>query len=147
MAHAGLKWGADDVFAFLEREFPQAFHDDRVYEILSLAPEHMIMRLQPNPALVRPGGSYAGPALIEFVDIAAYVILLARHREEARMAVTTNLNISFLRRPDADKPVLCDLRLIKHGQTLSVVTAHLSEEGTDKLVCHAEATYFMGGAG
>ena len=140
-----LQWTGDEVFAFLAREFPNALGRGMNYEIVSLEPEALDMRLQVDESHLRPGGTISGPTMMELVDCAIYVLLLARHREEARLAVTTNLAISFLRKPKPG-PLLARVRLIKHGRTLSVARTDILSEADDRLVASSEATYFMGGA-
>lgn len=140
-----LQWTGDEVFAFLAREFPHAMGRGMNYEIVSLEPEALDMRLQVDESHLRPGGTISGPTMMELVDCAIYVLLLAHHREEARLAVTTNLAISFLRKPKPG-PLLARVRLIKHGRTLSVARTDIVSEADDRLVASSEATYFMGGA-
>lgn len=140
-----LQWTGDEVFAFLAREFPHALGRGMNYEIVSLEPEALDMRLQVDESHLRPGGTISGPTMMELVDCAIYVLLLAHHREEARLAVTTNLAISFLRKPKPG-PLLARVRLIKHGRTLSVARTDIVSEADDRLVASSEATYFMGGA-
>jgi uncharacterized protein (TIGR00369 family) len=139
-----LQWTADDVFAFLGREFPQALGRGMQYEVLALAPEALDMRLEVDNSHLRPGGTISGPTMMELVDCAIYVLLLAHHKEEARLAVTTNLAISFLRKPQPG-PLVAKVRLIKHGRTLSVARTDIVSETDGRLVASSEATYFMGG--
>ncbi len=140
-----LQWTADDVFAFLRREFPQALGRGMQYEVLALEPEALDMRLEVDDSHLRPGGTISGPTMMELVDCAIYVLLLAHHMEEARLAVTTNLAISFLRKPQPG-PLVAKVRLIKHGRTLSVARTDIVSETDGRLVASSEATYFMGGS-
>ena len=140
-----LKWTGEEVFAFLEREFPTALGRGMNYEIVSLQPEALNIRLRVDDSHLRPGGTISGPTMMELVDCAIYVLLLAHHQEEARLAVTTNLAISFLRKPKPG-PLLAKVRLIKHGRTLSVARTDIVSETDGRLVASSEATYFMGGA-
>lgn len=139
-----LKWTGEEVFAFLEREFPTALGRGMDYEIVSLQPEALDIRLRVDDSHLRPGGTISGPTMMELVDCAIYVLLLAHHQEEARLAVTTNLAISFLRKPKPG-PLLAKVRLIKHGRTLSVARTDIVSETDGRLVASSEATYFMGG--
>lgn len=138
-----LKWTVAEVFEFLKQEFPQAVQDDGRHEVIKLEPEHLQLRLIAGKDQLRPGGTVSGPALMELVDFAIYVLLLAHHGADARLAVTTNLSISFLRKP---KPgaLVATINLIKHGRTLSVAQADISSEVDGKLVASSQATYFMG---
>jgi len=140
-----LQWTAQDVFTFLEREFPNALHRGLNYEVISLEPEALDLRAHADERHLRPGGTISGPTMMELVDCAIYVLLLAHHKEEARLAVTTNLAISFLRKPQPG-PLVAKVRLIKHGRTLSVARTDIVSEADGRLVASSEATYFMGGA-
>jgi uncharacterized protein (TIGR00369 family) len=140
-----LQWTAEDVFAFLRREFPHALGRGMRYEVLALEPEALDMRLEADESHLRPGGTISGPTMMELVDCAIYVLLLAHHKEQARLAVTTNLAISFLRKPKPG-PLVAKVRLIKHGRTLSVARTDIVSEADGRLVASSEATYFMGGA-
>lgn len=140
-----LKWSAGEVFSFLEREFPQAFLDGDTYTIERLEPGRVHVRLAATERNLRPGGTVSGPAMMKLVDFAVYALLLAHHGAEARLAVTSNLSISFLRKPGPGG-IVCEVEIIKHGRTLSVADCRL-RSGDGGLVAHAEATYHMGGSG
>jgi uncharacterized protein (TIGR00369 family) len=138
-----LKWSAEEVFGFVKAEFPQALRDGVNYEVIKLEPEEAHIRLLAGEQQLRPGGTVSGPAMMEMVDFSIYVLLLAHHKEAARLAVTTNLTISFLRKPQPG-PIVAQIRLIKHGRTLTVARVDIISEADGKLVASSEATYFMG---
>jgi uncharacterized protein (TIGR00369 family) len=140
-----LKWTADEIAAFLKREFPQA-SDYGSYVIERLEPERAIVRLNVTEAHLRPGGTISGPALMGLVDYAVYVLLLAHHAADARLTVTTGMQISFLRKA-GQEDVACEVELIKHGRTLTVADCRVRACANGRLLAHAEATYFMGDAG
>ncbi|MGE0210912.1 MAG: PaaI family thioesterase [Parvibaculaceae bacterium] len=140
-----LLWSVEQVFAFLEREFPQAFLDGDSYTLERLEPGGASVRLTATERNLRPGGTVSGPAMMKLVDFSVYALLLAHHGVEARLAVTSNLSISFLRKPGPGD-IVCDVELVKHGRTLSVADCRL-RSGDGRLVAHAEATYYMGGSG
>ena len=131
--------------AFLHTEFPQAFAGGQVYSIEHLEPGKARVAFTAGQAELRPGGTVSGPALMQLVDLSIYVLLLAHHRESAAMTVTTNLQISFLRKAEAGK-LVCDTELIKHGRTLSVGDARITSASNGRLVAHAQATYHMADA-
>ena len=141
-----LGWTTEEVFGFLQREFPYALDRGLDYQVLSLEPDALDLRARADERHLRPGGTISGPTMMELVDFAIYVLLLAHHREEARLAVTTNLAISFLRKPKPG-PLVAKVRLIKHGRTLTVARTDIVSEADGKQVASSEATYFMGGSG
>ncbi len=142
---SALKWTGEEIFAFLEQDFPQALADGRSYAVEALAPRRITVRMHADDRHLRPGGTVSGPAMMELVDVAAYMILLAHHGASARLSVTTNLNISFLRKP-APGDIACTAEIVKHGRSLSVIDARLTSPADGRLVAKAEATYHMGDA-
>src|ERR1700752_2376321 len=58
------------------------------------------VRLPFSNDLLRPGGTVSGPALMALADFAVYAAVLSRIGA-VPLAVTTSLNINFLRRPGA----------------------------------------------
>src|SRR5207302_8582469 len=67
---------------------------------------------------LRPGGTISGPTLMAMVDFGFYLLLLGRLGPVA-LAVTTNLNINFMRKPEP-VDLLGEGRLLKLGRTLAV---------------------------
>ena len=72
-------------------------------------------------------------------DLAMYVVLLSAIGPIG-LAVTTNLNINFLRKPEP-QPLECTCRILKLGKRLAVLDASIAMAGSDDLVAHATATY------
>lgn len=124
---------------FLETDFPQIHTDGKIFEVTEVGPGAVVMRLVPNERHLRPGGTVSGPTLFALADVAAYCVVLA-HIGPVALAVTTNLNINFLRKPEPG-PLSCTCRLLKLGKRLAVVDASIFGEGTENLVAHATATY------
>ena len=72
-------------------------------------------------------------------DLAMYVTLLAMIGPVA-LAVTTNLNINFLRKP-VKGDVISECRLLKLGKRLAVGEVIMHSEGDSEPVAHATVTY------
>ncbi|TYC65983.1 PaaI family thioesterase [Stappia sp. BW2] len=128
-----------EIMEMLDREFPQIHAGGRVYAIDSVSPGEAVVRLSANELHLRPGGTVSGPSMMALADLAAYVVILA-HIGPVALAVTTNLNINFLRKPDAGD-LLATCRLLKLGKRLAVVDCSIAGEGQEELVAHATATY------
>ena len=75
-------------------------------------------------------------------DCAIYVAIFSKLGITA-MAVTTNLNISFLRKPEADKNIVATCRLLKLGKRLAMGEVYLYSEGCDEPVAHVSGTYSL----
>jgi uncharacterized protein (TIGR00369 family) len=56
------------------------------------------------------------------------------------LAVTTNLNINFLRRPGAGD-LVAEARLMKLGKRLAVGEVAIRSDGMSDVVAHATSTY------
>ena len=124
---------------FLETDFPQLHRDGKVFEVTAVAPGAVVLRLVPNARHLRPGGTVSGPTLFALADVGAYCAVLA-HIGPVALAVTTNLNINFLRKPEPG-PLSCTCQLLKLGKRLAVVDASIFDEDGEDLVAHATATY------
>ena len=130
---------ADELTGFLDTEFPQVNAGGRVYTVTEVRPGEAVLRLDPDTAHLRPGGTISGPTLFTLSDLAAYVAILA-HIGPVALAVTTNLNINFLRKPEMT-PHLATCRILKLGKRLAVVEVAICPESGGDMVAHATATY------
>ncbi len=129
----------EEISAFLETDFPQIHTDGRVFTVTAIAPGSATMRLDPTDRHLRPGGTVSGPSMFALADVAAYVAILA-HIGPVALAVTTSLNINFLRLPKPE-PIVCDCRILKLGKRLAVVNALLHQSDPETLIAQATATY------
>jgi uncharacterized protein (TIGR00369 family) len=108
-------------------------------ELVSLEEGRAVLRAPFRADLLRPGGTIAGPALMALADLAMYAVVMSRlGRVEG--AVTTNLNINFLRKP-GPVAVVAEARLLKLGRRLAVGEVALFSEGDPDMVAHVTATY------
>jgi len=92
-----------------------------------------------NPGSVRSGGTLSGPTMMALADFAVYVAILGSIGW-VPAAVTTNLNINFLKMP-APRDVVAEARLIKLGKRLAVGEVGIRSDGENALVAHATCTY------
>lgn len=76
---------------------------------------------------------------MSLADTAMYVVILAMIGE-VPLAVTTNLNINFMRRP-GPVDVIADARLLKLGKRLAVGDVSMYSDGDPEMVAHATLTY------
>jgi uncharacterized protein (TIGR00369 family) len=89
---------------------------------------------------LRPGETVSGPVLMTVADVALYVALFGEIGI-VPLAVTTNLNINFLRKPAPDKSIVGICTLMKVGKSLAVGEIALYSEGNPDPVAHATGTY------
>jgi acyl-coenzyme A thioesterase PaaI-like protein len=124
-----------EIIEFLAREIPK--YKCRVEEVGN-ASATVIHDVGPDE--LRPGGTVFGPVLMAVADVALYVAILGEIGI-VPLAVTTNLNINFLRRPAAGKAIIGASKLIKLGRVLAVGEVLLYSQGASDLVAHAVGTY------
>ena len=125
----------DEIAALMAREFPQT-----KCSILEVGGGAATIAHEIGPAELRPGGTVSGPVLMATADMALYVALLGEIGI-VPLAVTTSLNINFLRKPAADARIIGVCRLMKVGRSLAVGEIDLYSEGRADAVAHAVATY------
>ena len=130
---------AGQVKELLEREFSQVMSRGSSTIIEDAWHGGCRVRRTFNAKSLRPGGTIAGPTMMGLTDFAMYVAVLASIGP-VPLAVTTNLNINFLRKP-APKDLIAECRLIKLGKRLAVGEVQIHSEGENELVAHATTTY------
>jgi uncharacterized protein (TIGR00369 family) len=97
------------------------------------------MRLPYHQDSVRPGGTISGPHMMLLADACMYAVVLSL-LGPVKLAVTTNLNINFLRKP-RESDLIAEGRIIKLGKRLAVLDVAIHSEAEEKLVAHATGTY------
>ena len=123
----------------LAAEFPEAFHADSGLAILEARHRGARVRLTPPANTLRPGGTVSGPTLMMLADVAMYVAVLASIGW-VPLAVTTSLNINFLRKPRLGA-LIAECHLLKLGRRLAVGQVTICADGDDEPVAHATSTY------
>lgn len=123
--------------AFLAREFPQVAGE---VQVEALDGQGITLRLKVSGRHLRPGGTLGGPSIFMLGDVAAYCAILSRIGAQA-LTVTTNAGIDFLRKPAADRDLLCVATILKLGRALAVVEARMFSEGVVEPVARANFTY------
>ena len=134
---------AQAVAAFIAAEFPQVNEGGPFYTVASVFAGGAVLRLEPSDRHLRPGGTVSGPTLFALADLAAYAAILA-HIGPVALAVTTNLNINFMRKP-AMKPLDGECRLLKLGKRLAVAEVTIRHPGEPEILAHATTTYSIPG--
>jgi uncharacterized protein (TIGR00369 family) len=124
---------------FLRTEFPQVFNFDSGVSIKEIWYGGALIRQAYRQSFIRPGGTISGPTMMALADFAMYVALLASIGP-VPLAVTTNLSINFLRKPDA-ADLLAEAKLMKLGKRLAVGEVGIRSIGGAELVAHATSTY------
>jgi uncharacterized protein (TIGR00369 family) len=118
---------ADEIAKLLHEVFPQAF-----YPGCGLSIERV------DHGDVRVRRAYHDDYM-ELADFAMYVAVFSAIGRQP-LAVTTNLNINFLRKPAA-ADLIADAHLMKIGKRLAVGEVTIYSDGSDEPVAHVTSTY------
>ena len=116
----------------------QLDHDGHI-SIEKLGGKSARVRFRVGKQHLRPGDTVSGPTLMALADVAMYAALLGEIGL-VPLAVTTNLNINFLRKP-AQRDVVGEARLLKVGKRLAVGEVTLFSDGDPEPVAHVTSTY------
>ena len=128
-----------ELTAYVEQVFPQA--EAYGWKVEALEPSAITVSMTATGADLRPGGTVSGPTMFALADVAAYLLVLA-HVGEVALAVTTNLSINFLSKPQPGM-LVADGRLLKLGKRLAICEIHIHSPGEETLVAQATATYSL----
>ena len=121
----------------LKEELPWAEDNDMILENISNG--EAVMRLPYHHRSTRPGGSISGPHMMMLADACMYAVVLSMIGK-VTLAVTTNFNINFLRKP-TESDLIAEGKIIKIGKRLAIMEVSILTSGENKLVAHATGTY------
>jgi len=128
----------EELRAYLIEVFPEAWTRGD-FAIEEVGPMTATVRLNYHPNHLRPGGTISGPSMFGLCDLALYVAIL-HEIGRVRLAVTTNVSINFLRKPEP-RDLIGKAKLMKLGKRLAVGEVALFSQGADDVVAHATGTY------
>lgn len=113
--------------------------EDIDFRVDEVSAERAIARVPFSSRLVRPGGTLSGPTIMALADAAMYAVILAA-LGRVEMAVTSNLNINFIQRP---QPVdlVAEATLLKLGKRLAFCEVKLTSAGSRDLVAQVTGSY------
>ena len=130
------------VEALIDARFPQIHAGGRVFSIEAVGERSASVRMRHHERMLRPGGTVSGAAMFGLADFSVYVAIIATLGEAGIDAVTTNLNINFLSKPEP-RDMTASVDLIRLGRRLAVGEARLYSDGQADMVAHAIATYAL----
>ncbi len=131
------KLSVSEVQDFLTREFPQMADD---FVVDDIGPKTARIRMSPAERHLRPGGTISGPTLFSLADCGVYLAIIAMIGPQA-LSVTTNASIDFMRKPEAGRDLIAEVRLLKLGRVLVVGDVLIHSDGMDEAVARATLTY------
>ena len=121
------------------------FTREMPFSVVALGWGTALIRLDFQEGQLRAGGTLNGPTMMTLADTALYAAVLTRIGFEP-LAVTSDLNIRFLRKP-VPRALVARATLLRVGKKLCVGTVEIASEGADRgelepdLVAHATGTY------
>lgn len=121
----------------MEAEMPWAVEAGLALEAISKGAARMRLPFKEN--MLRPGGTVSGPSMMALADACMFAVILSEIGH-VKLAVTTNLNINFLRKP-GPVDLVADGKILKLGKRLAVMEVTLTSDGAGDPVAHATGTY------
>jgi len=129
------KVSAAEFTDIIQAELPMAAESGIYLQAMEYGSADIVLPYNENS--LRPGGTIAGPQMMMLADVCMYAVVLSMIGE-VKLAVTTNFNINFLRKPRA-----CDLiargKIIKLGKRLAIIEVSIYSD--EDIVAHATGTY------
>lgn len=132
-----MKSNKNEIIQFLQHEFPQSLIK---CEIESVDEKGATVIYHVGDQDLRPGGTVSGPTMMTVADYALYIAILGEIGIVG-LAVTTNLNINFLKKPVADQDIRGVCKLMKVGKALIVGEVYLYSLNSDDPIAHVTGTY------
>lgn len=126
--------------AFLLRAFPEA-DPALMPKVTGVMPGRVMLTQAMSSRHLRPGGVISGPTLMSLADTAAYALVLA-HIGEVAMAVTTSLNIHFLR-PCAPGELVAEASLLRLGRRIATLDVLMWTESRQRAAAKATVAYAL----
>lgn len=137
----GLAMTESEIIEFMTEGFGRPF----TWPIETLDESGLRLVKPAEAGELRPGGTISGPTVMTLADAAAYMVLVSRIGPQT-LAVTTNLNCDFIRRPRPGE-LVADASVLKLGRTLALIDVMMhSRDDSGALtapVARATVTYSL----
>ncbi len=127
---------SEQVIAWFQEHF-EGFDQRMAFDAVGAG--RATLRHYAKSGMLRPEGTVAGPVMMLIADAAAYAAILSADAD-ATGAVTSNLNISFLK-PPPPSDLLAEAELLNLGTRLIVCEVRIHSETEERPVAHAMVTY------
>lgn len=132
-----MKSTKSEIIEFLKEYFPTSL---KHCEIEKVEEKGATLIWKVSEADIRPGGTISGPTIMALADFALYVAILAEIGIVG-LAVTSNININFLRKPSGGVDLRGICKLMKVGKTLIVGEVWIYSIDQHEPVAHVTGTY------
>jgi len=130
---------ADQLNTYIAEVYPQIIEQFPGYRVVSVEPGIVVVRLETDHRHLRAGNTVSGPTLFTIADMGGYACVLSHVGKQA-LAVTTNLNINFMRKAEAG---ILEARctILKLGKRLMVFETTICQADDPAVIAHATGTY------
>lgn len=109
--------------------------------VLAVADHAAEIKLGYDSGMTRLGGTVSGPVLMAAADAGMYAAIIG-HVPDGQYAVTSHLNIEFLRRPEPGD-VYARARILKLGRRFVPCQVDLFSSDRETLVAHVSGAYAL----
>lgn len=125
--------------AYILEVYPQIYDHYPSYRVIDIQAGSVHLQIDTDKRHIRAGGTVSGPTLFSFADMGGYACVLSHVGRQA-LAVTTNLNINFMRKAE---PGMLDgyCRILKLGKRLMVFDIEIVRGNRDNVIAQATGTY------
>jgi len=130
---------AEEINAFFRANFKG--ERGTLPDIILAEADHIIMKAPMGEKNMRPGGFISGPTQMMLADHMAYAVIFTR-LGLTPMAMTSNLNIDFLR-PLTGDIITVEGKMIKIGRSLAVISVEIWGDRPEKISSRATVTYVL----
>lgn len=111
------------------------------FEVISVGPHVIDILLPYDKSMTRLGDTISGPVMMAAADAAMYAVIIA-HVEHGQYAVTSHLNIEFLRRPPPGD-IYVRAHMLKLGRRFIPCRVELFAADRETLVAHVAGAYAL----
>lgn len=111
------------------------------FEVASAGGHAADIRMPYNKDMTRLGDTISGPVMMAVADAAMYAAIIA-HVEHGKYAVTSHLNIEFLRRPEPGD-IHARAHILKLGRRFVPCRVELFSRDAATLVAHVTGAYAL----
>lgn len=134
---ATSKLTATEVQTLLHQAMPQA----QSVKVENVSNGSATIRLSYGDWMLRPGNTLSGPAIMTAADSAMYVLILSHYGPQL-LAVTSTMNLHFLRKPSKGD-LIAKAHFQKAGRQLIFCSVDIYTSASESAVAQVTGTYTL----
>ena len=129
----------EELQGYIAQVYPEILEQYPGYRVDAVEPGRTRVRMDTDARHIRAGGTISGPTLFSLADMSGYACVLSHIGREA-LAVTTNLNINFMRKAEPGT-LIAEGRILKLGKLLMTYDCTITSTVSPGIIAHATGTY------